>query len=170
MTESDRRSECDEALVPSFEEGDADKVFVDLAGAFAAFADGPYHEGLAAAQAYQPAIETSAFKDANGQGHGLLTYALVEEGLAQGKAGNSDGNVYLREWLDYAAQEVPQLQSEWLTGAVKTGRGFKDESGGAVNPTDPSQVGLQRPRVFYRRENDANPFLVGKVGVAPAAQ
>jgi uncharacterized caspase-like protein len=125
---------------------------------------------LTAAQAYQPAIETSAFKDANGQGHGLLTYALVEEGLAQGKAGNSDGNVYLREWLDYASQEVPQLQSEWLTGALKTGRGFKDQSGGAVNPTDPSQVGLQRPRVFYRRENDASPFVVGKVGVAPAAQ
>ena len=45
------RSQGDEALVASFEQGGrgADEVFVDLSGAFAAFADGPDYEGLAAA-------------------------------------------------------------------------------------------------------------------------
>jgi len=35
-------------------------------------------------------------------GHGLLTYALVDEGLKQGKADDApkDGQILLREWLD----------------------------------------------------------------------
>src|SRR5438105_6067443 len=62
---------------------------------------------LTAAQAYQRAIEDSTFKDAAGQGHGLLTYALVEEGLVKGQAATNGQNIYLRDWLDYAVQEVP---------------------------------------------------------------
>src|ERR1700728_2435867 len=47
----ERGSQSDEALVASFEQGGGgtDQVFVDLTGAFAAFADSPYDQGLAAA-------------------------------------------------------------------------------------------------------------------------
>ena len=41
--------ECYDALVSAFEQGGAYEVFVDFAGAFAAFADGPDDEGLSAA-------------------------------------------------------------------------------------------------------------------------
>jgi uncharacterized caspase-like protein len=86
---------------------------------------------LTAAQGYQKALESSNLKDASGQGHGLLTYALIEEGLEQGKAKSADGNIYLRPWLDYAVAEVPRLRS------------------------------AQRPRVFYRKEPESKPAMVG---------
>src|SRR5438105_5852321 len=105
---------------------------------------------LTAAQAYQRAIEDSTFKDAAGQGHGLLTYALVEEGLVKGQAATNGQNIYLRDWLDYAVQEVPKLQSQWLRQELNAGRGLKIANGKPHAPSDPTEVGLQRPRVFYR--------------------
>ena len=47
-------------------------------------------------------------------GHGLLTYALVEEGLKTPVADNEpkDGVVIVREWLDFATERVPQMQEE----------------------------------------------------------
>jgi hypothetical protein len=99
----------------------------------------------------------------------LLTYALVEEGLKQGKAGRNGSDIYFREWLDYAVQEVPQLQFNWFGGDIK--RGLLDESGKMLNP---EQLGLQRPRVFYRREPEIKPFVVAKPGsklsAAPARE
>src|SRR6266542_2079306 len=58
----------------------------------------PYEKGmyiLTAAQSYQAAQEASQL------GHGLLTYALVEEGLKQAAADSDpkDGEVWVREWL-----------------------------------------------------------------------
>jgi WD40 repeat protein/uncharacterized caspase-like protein len=108
---------------------------------------------LTAAQGYQQAQEISRL------GHGLLTYALVDEGLKLGNASSSDGKIYLREWLDYAAREVPRLQTQWVQGPLS--RGFLEASGNTVKPRDPSQIGLQRPRVFYRREPEASPTIVG---------
>jgi uncharacterized caspase-like protein len=107
-----------------------------------------YEKGMyvmAAAQGYQPALESNEF------GHGFLTYALVEEGLKQGRAAESDGEVYLRQWLDYASREVPQLVSKWL-----------DKAKSSRDLTFASEDVLQRPRVFYRREEEAKPFLVGR--------
>jgi len=51
---------------------------------------------LTAAQGYQAALEVAQL------GHGLLTYALVEEGLKTPAADSppSDGQVSVREWLD----------------------------------------------------------------------
>ncbi|MGH9594890.1 MAG: caspase family protein, partial [Bryobacteraceae bacterium] len=113
---------------------------------------------LTAAQGYQQAQEI------NQLGHGLLTYALVEEGLKQGKAAGADGNVYMRGWLDYAVRKVPQLQWEWLRGALHTSRAVRLKGGATAS--DPAQLGMQRPRVFYRRDVGAQPFVVGK----PAAK
>ncbi len=63
---------------------------------------------LTAAQSYQAALETPQY------GHGYLTYALVEEGLKSINADTDprDGQVMIREWLDYATRRVPQLQEE----------------------------------------------------------
>ncbi len=113
---------------------------------------------LTAAQSYQAALEASKL------GHGYLTYALVEEGLKTAAADIQprDGQVLLKEWLDYATQRVPQMQAE----KMKEAKGRQLEQVVAFVPgeekTDPAKRNLQRPRVFYRRELDAEPFIVAR--------
>ena len=116
---------------------------------------------LTAAQGYQQALEISQL------GHGLLTYALIEKALKQNRASDDAGNIYLREWLDYAAQEVPKLDLEWIQGTLKTG--VDGMRGGPLDSKDVSHIGLQRPRVFYRREQEAVPPIVGRRSEIPAA-
>jgi WD40 repeat protein/uncharacterized caspase-like protein len=70
-----------------------------------------YEKGMfimTAAQSYQAALETPK------HGHGYLTYVLVEEGLKTPNADADlrDGQVMVREWLNYGTQRVPQLQAE----------------------------------------------------------
>src|SRR5258708_22702766 len=71
---------------------------------------------LTAAQSFQAAHEAAQL------GHGLLTYALVEEGLKTAIADNEpkDGLLSAREWLDFATERVPQMQAE----KMKQGRGI----------------------------------------------
>jgi WD40 repeat protein len=88
--------------------------------------------------------------------HSYLTHALVEEGLKT-KAADADhnGEVTLREWFDYALARVPKLREETLqrksleevTPKLKAVRTQKS----------------QTPRVFYRREPDAQPMIVATV-------
>src|SRR4029079_11368235 len=72
---------------------------------------------LTAAQSYQAAMEAEQL------GHGYLTYALIEEGLKSALADDEpkDGQVVLREWLDYATDRVPRMQE----AKIKEGRGLK---------------------------------------------
>lgn len=113
---------------------------------------------LTAAQSYQAALEASKL------GHGYLTYALVEEGLKTAAADIQprDGQVLLKEWLDYATQRVPQMQAEKINEA----KGRQLEQVVAFVPgeekTDPAKRNLQRPRVFYRRELEAAAFIVAR--------
>jgi hypothetical protein len=118
---------------------------------------------LAAAQGYQAA------KEATQLGHGLLTYALVVQGLAEGAADSRprDGQVLMGEWLDYATERVPLMQLETmkksrglLGGLQKPPVVFVDGEERIVNPENRS---LQRPRVFYRRELAARPLVVTRV-------
>lgn len=112
---------------------------------------------LTAAQGYQAALEATQL------GHGYLTYALVEEGLKTPAADTSpkDGRVVLREWLDYATLRVPQMQMELMEEARKLGRevAFVD---GEQLVKELMKRTLQRPRVFYRRELEANPLTVAQ--------
>jgi WD40 repeat protein len=104
---------------------------------------------LTAAQADQEALETARL------GHGLLTYALVSEGLVARKAfpaGDGARVLTARAWLDYAAGRVPTLDVS-RTG----GRGFA-----RVEPDEGRRRVLQQPRVFYRREVEGRPFIVGR--------
>ncbi|HEV2829992.1 MAG TPA: caspase family protein [Pyrinomonadaceae bacterium] len=112
---------------------------------------------LTAAQSYQAALEAAQL------GHGLLTYALIEEGLKTVAADTEpkDGVLSAREWLDFATERVPQIQE----AKMKQGRGIGLEiafTEGEQNIADPEKRSLQRPRVFYRRELEGNPLVIAK--------
>ncbi len=111
---------------------------------------------LTAAQSQQNAIENERL------GHGYLTYALVEEGLKTNVADSvpNDGQVLLREWLDYATERVPQIDQEELDKDKNKKRQLerdKKKAGGQGSDRIP-----QRPRVFYRREAEARPLVVAR--------
>ena len=106
-----------------------------------------YEKGIyvmAAAQSYQAALEADEL------GHGLLTYALIEEGLKKVAADRApkDGLVFLREWLDFATARVPQLQEEKMRKGRNVGLAFVE----GEEARDPAKRNLQRPRAFYRRD------------------
>jgi WD40 repeat protein len=112
---------------------------------------------LTAAQSYQAAQETQRFE------HGLLTYALVEEGLKQGAADRepADGKVTIKEWFDYAVNRVPVLQIETTREAKrKLGLDSSANENGARNASD--DANLQHPRAFYRREFTVSNFIVAQ--------
>jgi len=112
---------------------------------------------LTAAQSYQAAREAARL------GHGFLTYALVEEGLKTIAADTEpkDGQVTLREWLDYATQRVPRMQLEAMerTRDLKHSLVFAE---GEERIKDPNKRSIQQPRVFYRRELEVQPLIVAK--------
>ncbi|MEK6322850.1 MAG: caspase family protein [Acidobacteriota bacterium] len=110
---------------------------------------------LTAAQGYQAALE------AENLGHGFLTFALVEEGLKKAAAdGDKDQTILIREWLDYAVDRVPEMQTAALAGP----RGLKIVfAPGEEGIADPTKRNVQRPRVFYRREVEPEPLVVEKV-------
>ena len=106
---------------------------------------------LTAAQSFQAALEAAQL------GHGYLTYALVEEGLKTPVADSApkDGLVIAREWLNFATERVPQMQEEKMS----QGRGVGLEE---ITFSEGEKRSVQRPRVFYRRELEANPLVITK--------
>lgn len=112
---------------------------------------------LTAAQSYQAAQEASRL------GHGFLTYALVEEGLKSDVADKSpkDGQVLLREWLDFATARVPQMQLEKVAEQKKQGRLLEQIIVFAEGDSGRDRR-VQRPRVFYRREAETSPLVVAR--------
>jgi WD40 repeat protein/uncharacterized caspase-like protein len=110
---------------------------------------------LTAAQSYQAALEPADL------GHGLLTYALVEEGLKKSAADADprDGTILLREWIDYAAERVPQIQRERMRQAQRRALKLAYREG-EEKIDDAEARSVQRPRAFYRRELEAQPLVV----------
>jgi uncharacterized caspase-like protein len=113
---------------------------------------------LTAAQSYQAAMEPSDLK------HGLLTYALVEEGLkkAAADAEPKDGELVVREWFSYVMKRVPQMQEDRMRAASQSGRQLVYVEG--EEETDATKRNVQRPRVFYRRELEERPFKIATFG------
>lgn len=106
-----------------------------------------YDKGLRILAATQPsdvALESDATE------HGLLSYALVKEGLGQGRADflPRDERILLDEWLDFAVQRVPALSAEVAGGQLDT-RGASVRARNAGSLATPAQArGLQRPALF----------------------
>lgn len=109
---------------------------------------------LAASQAEDVALESDLLRQ------GLLTYALVQDGLRASQADNDpeDGVITLSEWLAYATERVPSLYQEVLEGEVQTfGRGFDVEGEGEDDPN------FQRPALFDFRKGQRPVVLQGEV-------
>jgi WD40 repeat protein len=120
-----------------------------------------YEKGMyvmTASQRYQAALEAAEL------GHGLLTYALVEEGLKTAAADRQpkDGKIVAKEWLDYATDRVPDLQEMLIEQAQKQGRAISFAEVDESQRGSAARSGLQRPRVFYRREVDSDSLIVAK--------
>ncbi|GAB6197483.1 WD40 domain-containing protein [Lysobacter xanthus] len=110
-----------------------------------------YDKGLRILAATQPndvALESDATQ------HGLLSYALVKDGIEQGKADYApvDGRIALPEWLHYALDRVPALAAEVRSGAVASRGAAPVVRNGAALAGPPDTRALQRPSLFdFRR-------------------
>lgn len=112
---------------------------------------------LAATQADNVALEAEELE------HGYLSYALVQEGLLDGRADfkPQDGRITAAEWLGYAAQRVPQLAMEVEAGTFARGTRLKavrrDVAGQAGTEPDDE---VQQPALFEFRRRAGNAELV----------
>lgn len=98
---------------------------------------------LAATQPADVALESEATQ------HGLLSYALVKDGIEQGLADfrPRDGALWLGEWFEYGVERVPALAREVQDGAVATrGAAVRVRNAGTRDAT--GNRGLQQPSLF----------------------
>jgi len=123
---------------------------------------------LTASQSYQAAQEVSRTQAGQKIEHGLLTFALLE-GLSKAKKDN-EGRISERDWMNYAVEQVPLLQTEEMKKRNldnKTRKGLGERGTEIVfaegdKESDPEKRNVQRPRVFYRRELEAHPLVVAR--------
>lgn len=98
---------------------------------------------LAATQADDVALEDARL------GQGLLTFALVMDGLGTGKADvDGDGALRMDEWLAYAVQRLPVLAMDARVGRIAAG----DAAARAITfhdlPADAPARRVQQPALF----------------------
>ncbi|HET6648453.1 MAG TPA: caspase family protein [Pyrinomonadaceae bacterium] len=104
---------------------------------------------LTASQSDEVAFESAGLK------HSYLAYALVEEGIKSGAAdGDRNGQVFLKEWFDYATERVPRIGKE------------KPRAGKQLEEVDPDEQRVQRPRVFNMRQGGAERFVIARLAGA----
>lgn len=104
---------------------------------------------LTASQSDEVAFESAGLK------HSYLAYALVEEGIKSGAAdGDRNGQVFLKEWFDYATERVPRIGKE------------KARAGKELVEVDPDEQRVQRPRVFNMRQGGAERFVIARLAGA----
>jgi hypothetical protein len=98
------------------------------------------------------------------KGQGLLSYALLQEGLMQRKADRrpSDGTITVSEWLQYAVDRVPVLYGETSKSGNPGGARLVSFDPGSRAPREVSvdgrrvQAKSQQPTVFdFRRGKDS---------------
>lgn len=118
---------------------------------------------LTASQGYQAAWEMSEL------GHGLLTYALVVEGLKLRRAQRGAGAkpIGLKDWLDYATRRVPQMQLSKMRECRDPIRVCAAVVEGEESIRDVEARTLQRPRLFYRRERAGQEIAVAGPQTVP---
>jgi WD40 repeat protein/uncharacterized caspase-like protein len=114
---------------------------------------------LAATQADDVAVESEAI------GHGLLSYALVTDGLEAGKADflPKDNRITMAEALAYAAKRVPELYRELSDSAPGTRKedGKKTSQPRLVgNVAETRKSAAQQPALFDFSRNRQGVLLV----------
>jgi hypothetical protein len=103
---------------------------------------------LTASQADDVALESDRLQ------HGLLTHALINEGLDAGRADHlpRDQRIELTEWLAFGVLRVPQLYREIKTGAVRVdaaaGRGASRVPTTALAAQLSKRSDAQQPALF----------------------
>ena len=116
---------------------------------------------LTAAQSYQAAFEVSRTQTGKEIKHGLLTFALLEALTNKSAVVDANGNVLDRSWFNYAVEEVPRMQIEEMK--KRQGKGsellFVNNDDKKL---DAEKRRVQTPRIFYRREESQNPFIVAR--------
>jgi len=118
---------------------------------------------LAASQARDVALEVDRL------GHGLLTYALLRDGLDGAGADwqPRDGRIVLDEWLGYGVTRVPRLWELIRTGQAIQTKGPGGMKAAALAGTAGSlrhpKVGYQQPALFDFRRRPSEVSL----GAAP---
>jgi WD40 repeat protein len=100
---------------------------------------------LTATQADNVAMELTATADGRAIKHGLLSYALLENGLDAGSADFKplDNNIFMAEWLEFGAVEVPKLFA------------LMPKPPGGVSPTELQAVAIgpsKNARLVMQRE------------------
>jgi uncharacterized caspase-like protein len=104
---------------------------------------------LTASQSDEVAFESAGLK------HSYLAYALVEEGIKSGAADRDrNGQVFLKEWFDYATERVPRIGKQ------------KFRVGRELEEVDPDEQRVQRPRVFNMRQGGAERFVIAQLSAA----
>jgi WD40 repeat protein len=91
-------------------------------------------------------------------GHGLLTSALIKDGLLGSKAKAVNGALSLRAWLSYAVDRVPQIYDEVFPGGTKQGKAKSTPD----EPDDPVQKVrvTQHPQFYdFNRHSGDKPLL-----------
>ncbi|MFZ4688305.1 MAG: hypothetical protein ACOYLS_03605 [Polymorphobacter sp.] len=122
---------------------------------------------LAATQADNVALEDGAI------GHGLLTYALVRDGLARKSDGmlnadvNSNGTVTLNEWLAYPVDRLPVLAAEIKAGTLKLQASAR-MIGNINAPARAAQKAkIQQPALFNFTDPDSPIIVRSKAAPSP---
>lgn len=121
---------------------------------------------LAATQANDVALEAKATQQ------GLLSYALIAEGLEAFRADfkPADQRIMLDEWLAFAVNRVPDLTREVRTGVFRPVVSAAPDSGAikTVRPRNaqplPARIPLQRPSLFDFRERRGELVLQSREG------
>jgi hypothetical protein len=114
---------------------------------------------LTASQSIEPAYVSEALK------RSYLSYALVEEGLKTPVADThpKDGKITVKEWFDYAGRRVPQLRKDVNEGlfAVEAKKDLEEEET-KEKKKKTKEKSSQRPRVFYRRQNNSQALIISQ--------
>lgn len=112
---------------------------------------------LAATQADDVALESGRLQQ------GLLTFALVNEGLAQAKADFKpvDKKIDLAEWLAFGTRRVPEIYLDVRAGrrSIESGTTAWTYGARAASRATAAAVKVQRPTLFDFRRQQHSPLV-----------
>jgi hypothetical protein len=84
----------------------------------------------------------------------------LKKGQADREA--KDGQIITREWFDFATERVPQMQESEMQSRLLLKKASVAFVAGEEQIAEPAKRSVQRPRVFYRREQEDRPFVIAK--------